>query len=124
MKEKSIKFRCSQAEYDLLEEERNGCGMNMSSFIRGKVFREGNRIIRNPELVTAVREVNQEITRVCIAVDQIMAGSSSNDKTEELKKLEEVPFSLEGLAVEEEVPFSIEGLAVEEEVPFSPRGLK
>ena len=86
MKEKSIKFRCSQEEYDLLEEERNECGMNMSSFIRGKVFREGNRIIRNPELVTAVREVNQEITRVCIAVNQIMAGSPSNEKTEELKK--------------------------------------
>ena len=86
MKEKSIKFRCSQAEYDLLEEERIGCGMNMSSFIRGKVFREGNRIIRNPELVTAIREVNQEITRVCIAVNQTMAGSPSNDKTEELKK--------------------------------------
>ena len=28
----------------------------------------------------------------------------------ELKKLEEVPFSLEGLAVEEEVPFSPRGL--------------
>ena len=86
VKEKSIKFRCSQEEYDLLNEEREKCGVNMTSFIRGKVFREGNRIIRNPELVTAVREVNQEITRVCIAVNQLMAGSPSNDQTEELKK--------------------------------------
>lgn len=68
VKEKSIKFRCSQEEYDLLNEERERCGVNMTSFIRGKVFREGNRIIRNPELVTAIREVNQEITRVCIAL--------------------------------------------------------
>ena len=86
VKEKSIKFRCSQEEYDLLNEERERCGVNMTSFIRGKVFREGNRIIRNPELVTAIREVNQEITRVCPAVNQLMAGSPSNDQTEDLKK--------------------------------------
>ena len=86
MKGKYIKFRCGKEEYDQLEKERETSGMNMSSFIRSVVFRDGNRIIRNPELVASIREVNQEITRVCIAVNQIMAGSTSNDKTEELKK--------------------------------------
>ena len=86
MKEKSIKFRCSQEEYELLDKEREQCGMNMSGFIREKVFREGNRIIRNPELITSIREVNMDISRICVAVNQFMVGYSSPEDIEELKQ--------------------------------------
>ena len=86
VKEKSIKFRCSQEEYALLDEEREKCGMSMSGFIRAKVFREGNRIIRNPELITAIRDVTEEISRICVAVNQFMGRDPSQESVEELKK--------------------------------------
>lgn len=86
MKDKQIKFRCSQEEYDLLDKEREECGMNMSSFIRARVFHEGNRIIRNPELIAVIREANEGINRICVAVNHFMAGSDSQYEIEELKK--------------------------------------
>ena len=86
MKEKYIKFRCGQEEYDRLEKERETSGMNMSSFIRSVVFRDGNRIIRNPELVASIREVNQEICKICVAVNQLTGEYPPQADAEELKK--------------------------------------
>ena len=78
---------CEYPLSTLYDEEQKKCGMNMSSFIRGKVFHEGNRILRNPELIAAVREVNEEISRICVAVIQFTAVYPPQVDIEELRKL-------------------------------------
>ena len=90
-KERSIKFRLTEEEYELLDDEREKCKMNMSSFIRDKLLREGNRIILNPELIGKIREENYEINKIGVNINQIVASCHSKGFTtktdlENLKK--------------------------------------
>ena len=91
VKERSIKFRLTEEEYELLDDEREKCKMNMSSFIRDKLLREGNRIILNPELIGKIREENYEINKIGVNINQIVASCHSKGFTtitdlENLKK--------------------------------------
>ena len=90
-KERSIKFRLTEEEYELLDDEREKCKMNMSSFIRDKLLREGNRIILNPELMGKIREENYEINKIGVNINQIVAschakGFTTKTDLENLKK--------------------------------------
>ena len=91
VKERSIKFRLTEEEYELLDDEREKCKMNMSSFIRDKLLREGNRIILNPELIGKIREENYEINKIGVNINQIVAschskGFTTKNDVENLKK--------------------------------------
>ena len=91
VKDRSIKFRCTQEEYDFLDGEREKCNMNMSRFIRAKLLREGNRIILNPELIEKIRDTNYEINKIGVNINQIVAACHSKGFTaktdlENLKK--------------------------------------
>lgn len=91
IKERAIRFRCTQEEYETLDGEREKCGMNMSNFIRDKLFREGNRIILNPELIAAMREVIYEINKIGVNINQVAAscnskGFTANRDLQELRK--------------------------------------
>ena len=90
-KERTIKFRCTQEEYEILDEEKEKANMTMSAFIRNKLLREGNRIILNPELIQEIRDEIYEINKIGVNINQIVASCHSKGFTairdiEELKR--------------------------------------
>ena len=91
IKIRNIKFRCTEEEYKIVDEDRDKCHMNMSCFIRDKLLREGNRVILNPELIRKIREENYEINKIGVNINQIVAschskGFTTNTDLENLKK--------------------------------------
>ena len=91
IKSRTIKFRCTEEEYKIMDDEREKCKMNMSCFIRDKLLREGNRIILNPELMGTIRDLNYEINKIGVNVNQIVAschskGFTAKSDLENLKK--------------------------------------
>ena len=78
-REKRVSVRLSTEELETVRHNAESVGMDVSEYIRIRIVEQVKRVFYDPVMTAVMREVRDELRRICVCAGQVAAAPQGED---------------------------------------------
>ena len=78
-REKRVSVRLSEEELETVKKNAESVGMELSEYIRIRIVEEVKRVFYDPTMTAVMREVRDELRRICVCAGQVASAAQEED---------------------------------------------
>jgi len=78
-REKRVSVRLSTEELETVRQKAESVGMDVSEYIRIRIVEQVKRVFYDPTMTAVMREVRDELRRICVCAGQVAAAAQGED---------------------------------------------